>query len=187
MIYGYTRVSTEEQKTEPQILELVNAGVPNENIFSEHISGGVVAHQRPVLGELLQKLKEGDTLTVVKLDRLGRDAIDVLSLIRELKEKSIGVRILQLGADTSGSAGSLIIGILASVASWEREIIKERTKAGIKSFRNENGGNWGRRKKLSPTARDDVKQSHANGQSIRAIAQRYRVSRDTIYRILATS
>lgn len=186
MIYGYTRVSTEEQKTEPQLLELVNAGVPRDNIYSEHISGGIVAHSRPVLGELLGKLKEGDTLTVVKLDRLGRDAIDVLSLIRELKEKGIGVRILQLGADTSGSAGSLIIGILASVASWEREIIKERTKAGIKSFRNENG-TWGRRKKLSPLARDDVKKSHQDGQSIRSIAQRYRVSRDTIYRILATS
>lgn len=183
MIYGYTRVSTEEQKTEPQILELVNAGVPNENIYSEHISGGVVAHSRPVLGELLQKLKEGDTLTVVKLDRLGRDAIDVLSLIRELKGKGIGVRILQLGADTSGSAGSLIIGILASVASWEREIIKERTKAGIKSFRNENG-TWGRRKKLSPSAREDVIKSLQDGQSIRSIAKRYRVSRDTIYRII---
>lgn len=186
MIYGYTRVSTEEQKTEPQKMELINAGVSENNIFSEHISGGIVAHSRPVLGELLEKLQEGDTLTVVKLDRLGRDAIDVLSLIRELKEKGIGVRILQLGADTSGSAGSLIIGILASVASWEREIIKERTKAGIKSFRNENG-TWGRRKKLSPLARDDVRQSHANGQSIRSIAKRYRVSRDTIYRILATS
>lgn len=184
MIYGYTRVSTEEQKTEPQILELVNAGVPNENIYSEHISGGVVAHQRPVLGELLKKLKEGDTLTVVKLDRLGRDAIDVLSLIRELKEKSIGVRILQLGADTSGSAGSLIIGILASVASWEREIIKERTKAGIASYRKENSGKWGRRRKLSPLAREDVIKSHANGDSIRSIAKRYRVSRDTIYRIV---
>lgn len=184
MIYGYTRVSTEEQKTEPQKLELINAGVSENNIFSEHISGGVVAHSRPVLGELLGKLQKGDTLTVVKLDRLGRDAIDVLSLIRELKEKGIGVRILQLGADTSGSAGSLIIGILASVASWEREIIKERTKAGIKSFRNENG-TWGRRKKLSPTARDDVKKSHADGQSIRSIAKRYRVSRDTIYRTLA--
>lgn len=173
MIYGYTRVSTEEQKTEPQILELVNAGVPNENIFSEHISGGVVAHQRPVLGELLQKLKEGDTLTVVKLDRLGRDAIDVLSLIRELKEKSIGVRILQLGADTSGSAGSLIIGILASVASWEREIIKERTKAGIKSFRNENGGNWGRRKScLQPQGM----MSSNHMQMVRALEQSHSVT-----------
>lgn len=184
MIYGYTRVSTEEQKTEPQILELVNAGVPNENIYSEHISGGVVAHSRPVLGELLGKLTKGDTLTVVKLDRLGRDAIDVLSLIRELKEKGIGVRILQLGADTSGSAGSLIIGILASVASWEREIIKERTKAGIASYRKENSGNWGRRKKLSPSARDDIRKSYADGNSIRSLAQRYRVSRDTIYRTL---
>ncbi|OAG75116.1 DNA recombinase/resolvase [Acetobacter malorum] len=114
MIYGYTRVSTEEQKTEPQLLELVNAGVPSNNVYSEHISGSIVAHSRPVLAELLQKLKEGDTLTVLKLNRLGRDAIDVLSLI---KEKGIGVRILQLGADTSGSAGSLIIGILATVAS----------------------------------------------------------------------
>lgn len=184
MIYGYTRVSTEEQKTEPQKLELINSGVPENNIFSEQISGGVVAHARPVLGELLGKLKEGDTLTVVKLHRLGRDTIDVLSLIRELKAKNVGVRILQLGADTSGSAGSLIIGILASVASWEREIIKERTKAGIASFRKEKG-TWGRRKKLSPSARDDVLKSHQEGQSIRSIAQRYRVSRDTIYRTLA--
>lgn len=185
MIYGYSRASTEEQKTGPQDLELIEAGVPNENIYSEHISGGVIAHQRPVLGELLGKLKVGDTLTVVKLDRLGRDAIDVLSLIRELKERGVGVRILQLGADTSGSAGSLIIGILASVASWEREIIKERTRAGIASYKQQNGGNWGRRKKLSPSAREDVRKSHQEGQSIRSIAKRYRVSRDTIYRTLS--
>jgi len=184
-IYGYARVSTEGQTTEPQVLELVNAGVAPENIVSESISGGVGGYQRPVLHELLNRLTDGDTLVVVKLDRLGRDAIDTLTLIQNLKDQGVGVRILALGTDTGGAAGNLIIGVLASVAAWERDVIRERTIAGLKAAKQA-GKILGRRHALSPAGRCEAISAAKSGEAVRCIARRYKVSPRTIYRLIAS-
>ncbi len=186
MIYGYARVSTDDQTNDGQTDELVGAGVPADRIVSEKVSGGVMVSARPVLSDLLDRLEEGDTLTVTKLDRLGRDAPDTLSLIRNLRAKGVGVRILALGADTSGPAGTLILGVLASVAEWERAIISERTKDGLAAARRR-GRVGGRRHVLSPSAREEVAKAHGQGQSVSEIARRYRVDRATVYRALKTA
>jgi len=183
--YGYARISTDGQTTEPQVLELVNAGIAPENIVSETISGGVGAYQRPALHALLNVLTAGDTLTVIKLDRLGRDAIDTLTLIQNLKAQGVGVRILALGTDTGGAAGNLIIGVLASVAAWERDVIRERTIAGLKAAKSA-GKILGRRHALSPTGRCEAISAAKSGESVRSIARRYKVSPRTIYRLTAS-
>lgn len=182
-VYGYARVSTDDQTNDGQTDELVAAGVPAANIVSEKVSGGVMASARPGLSGLLDKLAEGDTLTVTKLDRLGRDAPDTLGLIRDLRKRGVGVRILALGADTSGPGGNLILGVLASVAEWERAIISERTKDGLAAARRR-GRVGGRRHVLSPSARDEIAKAHEAGESVTAIARRYRVDRATVYRAL---
>lgn len=183
MIYGYARVSTDEQTHDGQTDELIGAGVPADRIVSEKVSGGVMASARPGLSGLLDRMEPGDTLVVTKLDRLGRDAPDTLSLIRDLRGRGVGVRILALGADTSGPAGTLILGVLASVAEWERAIISERTKDGLAAARRR-GRVGGRRHVLSPSARADVVQAHGAGQSVSEIAKRYRCDRATVYRAL---
>lgn len=183
MIYGYARVSTDDQKTDSQQNDLEAAGIQRENILTEKVSGGVRAAARPGLSALLARLQVGDTLTVTKLDRLGRDAPDTLGLIRDLRERGVGVRILALGADTSGPAGTLILGVLASVAEWERAIISERTRDGLAAARRD-GRVGGRRHRLPITAREEVCAAHASGESVTAIARRYRVDRATVYRVL---
>lgn len=183
MIYGYARVSTDDQNHDGQRDELIAAGVHEDRIVSEKVSGGVMASARPGLSDLLGRLEEGDTLTVTKLDRLGRDAPDTLGLIRDLRARGVGVRILALGADTSGPAGTLILGVLASVAEWERAIISERTKDGLAAARRR-GRVGGRRHALSPSAREEIVKAHEGGEAVTAIARRYRVDRATVYRAL---
>lgn len=185
-IYGYARVSTDDQNHDGQIDEMIAAGVPADRIEVEKVSGGVQALARPVLSGLVGRMETGDTLTVTKLDRIGRDAVDTLGLIRDLKAKGVGVRILALGADTTGSAGNLILGVLASVAEWERSVISERTKDGLAAARRR-GRVGGRRHALSPSARAEVITAHRGGQSVSEIARRYRVDRSTIYRALSAS
>lgn len=163
MIYGYARVSTSIQDTSAQVFDLVSAGVPPEQVVEEKVSGGVMASARPGLSALLDKLVSGDVLTVTKLDRLGRDVIDTLALIRDLKARGVGVRVLALGADTSGTAGSLIISVLASVADWERQIISERTKEGLAQARRE-GRTGGRPKVMNIHARRDLLEAVTRGK-----------------------
>ncbi|MCP1220178.1 recombinase family protein, partial [Acetobacter orientalis] len=184
-IYGYARVSTDDQKHDGQIDEMIAAGVPADRIVSEKVSGGVMASARPGLSGLLDRLAEGDTLTVTKLDRLGRDAPDTLGLIRDLRARGVGVRILGLGADTTGPAGNLILGVLASVAEWERSVISERTKDGLAAARRR-GRVGGRRHALSPSARAEVVTAYQAGEPVAAIARRYKVDRATVYRSIAS-
>lgn len=120
MIYGYARVSTDDQNHECQIDDLVSDGIPADRIVAEKVPVWVMAKARPGLSGLFDRLTEGDTLTVTKLDKLGRDAPDTSGLIRDLQKRGIGVRILSLGACTSGPAvADLTLGFLDSVAEWE--------------------------------------------------------------------
>ena len=181
-LIGYARVSTADQDLKMQIAELKAAGC--KQVFSDKISG--VKSVRPGLDECLDKLKKGNTLVVWRLDRLGRSMQHLVSVVTELKDKGIGFKSLKDGViDTTTASGELIFNIFAALAQFERELIKERTQAGLKAARarGKNGG----RKPISP---DDpkvraAKKMHADKNlSIKEICTTLNVSRATLYRYL---
>ena len=131
MLIGYARVSTEGQELQPQLDALAQAGC--ERTFSEKMSG---AHtDRPQLTAAIDYAREGDTLVVWKLDRLGRDMKGLVDLAAELDQKKIGLRSLTDNVDTSGPAGRFFFNIMAAFAVMERELMRERTVAGIEAAR----------------------------------------------------
>lgn len=133
-IFAYGRVSTLEQSTDNQLMALQQKGfdVQPHRWFAEQVSGGVPALQRPEFSKLADRMEAGDMLVVLKLDRLGRDVQDVLSTIEEMAARSIHVRSLDLdGVDLTSAAGKLQLTVLAAVAAFERDRIKERTKEGL--------------------------------------------------------
>lgn len=130
----YSRVSTSEQTTENQRLELESKGytVPTNRFISETISGGVPAMQRPEFAKLVDKLEDGDKLVVLKIDRLGRDNIDVQQTIKMLMKKGIEVKSLDLpDRDLASSDGQLVLQMFTAFAEFEKAKIAERTKAGL--------------------------------------------------------
>lgn len=189
MKYGYARVSTTKkdengefiQTTDLQKDALIGAGVDQSNIFEDRASG--VSKSRPGLDALLSAVETGDQVLIWKLDRLGRSARDLLNIAERLKDQGVTIRSIMDGIDTSGSLGGFILAILAAVAELERENIRERVTAGIAASRA-NGGRIGRRKALSPTAREEAAKAAAEGESIASIARRYRVDRATVHRAI---
>lgn len=178
--FAYGRVSTSLQDTDNQRLELTNAGWAIDYWFADTISGKSASSQRPAFRELLTKIRDGETLLVSKLDRLGRDAIDVLQTVRDLGARNIKVVVHQLGsADLTSPAGKLLLSMLAAVAEMERDLLIERTQAGLTRARAE-GKKLGRPSKIAPEQRSDILMSLSQGASISALARRYAVSRATI-------
>ena len=179
-IFAYGRVSTSLQDTDNQRLELTNAGWVIDYWFADTISGKSASSQRPAFRELLTKIRDGETLLVSKLDRLGRDAIDVLQTVRDLGARNIKVVVHQLGsADLTSPAGKLLLSMLAAVAEMERDLLIERTQAGLTRAKAE-GKKLGRPSKIAPEQRSDILMSLSQGASISALARRYAVSRATI-------
>lgn len=134
-VFAYGRVSTIEQSTENQQLALKQHGysIEPQRWFAEQISGGTPALKRPAFSRLVDRMEAGDSLIVLKLDRLGRDVQDVLSTIEVLANRQIHVKSLDLdGVDLTSAAGKLQLTVLAAVAAFERDRIKERTKEGLK-------------------------------------------------------
>lgn len=151
--YLYTRVSTVDQDTSNQKLEAKAAGfdIPEHRIVSETISGSSDTSLRPQFQKLLDRLEIGDTLVVSKLDRLGRDAINVQSTIKELGERGIRVVCLNLGnTDLTSPSGKMVVTVLSAVAQLERDLIIERTKAGLERAKT-NGKVLGRPKATKTT------------------------------------
>lgn len=149
----YCRVSTAEQDTSNQVVEARSAGfdVPEHRIVSETISGSSDTSQRPQFQKLLEKLEVGDTLVVTKLDRLGRDAINVQMTLKEMEESGVRVVCLNLGnTDLTSPTGKLMVTMLAAVAQLERDLIRERTNAGLARAKAE-GKTLGRPKATSTT------------------------------------
>ena len=178
--FAYGRVSTSLQDTDNQRLELTNAGWVIDYWFADTISGKSASSQRPAFRELLTKIRDGETLLVSKLDRLGRDAIDVLQTVRDLGARNIKVVVHQLGsADLTSPAGKLLLSMLAAVAEMERDLLIERTQAGLTRAKAE-GKKLGRPSKIAPEQRSDILMSLSEGASISALARRYAVSRATI-------
>ncbi|MGM1298497.1 recombinase family protein [Enterobacter hormaechei] len=145
MLIGYVRVSTNDQNTDLQRQALERAGC--EQVFEEKMSGTVA--NRPALKKLLRTLSEGDTLVVWKLDRLGRSMRNLVLLVDELRQRGIHFKSHTDSIDTSSPMGRFIFHIMSALAEMERELIVERTRAGLAAAR-EKGRIGGRRPKLTP-------------------------------------
>ncbi|MEX9225848.1 recombinase family protein, partial [Providencia rettgeri] len=133
-VFAYCRVSTLEQNTENQRREIEAAGFNVEpyRIIEEHISGSVAASDRPGFSRLLDRMEHGDVLIVTKLDRLGRNAIDIRKTVEKLSEMYIRVHCLALGGvDLTSPAGKMTMQVISAVAEFERDLLVERTHAGI--------------------------------------------------------
>ena len=181
--FGYGRVSTGQQTTENQRLELEQAGYKIEPEFwfaDDGVSGKVAASQRLAFKQMLTKIRNGETLVVSKLDRLGRDAIDVLQTVKQLGERDIRVIVLNLGnTDLTSPAGKLLLMMLAAVAEMERDLLVERTQAGLARAKAE-GKVLGRPSKTTPEQRTEIRHKLSAGESVSALARSYGVSRANI-------
>ncbi|MGC5829435.1 recombinase family protein [Ralstonia pseudosolanacearum] len=184
-IFGYGRVSTKDQTTENQRLEIEAAGYKVDYWFTdEGISGKTHATQRQQFVAMLDKLRDGETLVVTKLDRLGRDAEDVLRTVRMLAERKIEVVVLQLGKlDLGSSAGKLMLTMLAAVATMERDLLVERTQSGLARARAE-GKTLGRPTKTTPAQREEMKGKYAAGETVSALARDYGISRASVLAVV---
>ncbi|NEP19474.1 MAG: recombinase family protein [Leptolyngbya sp. SIO4C1] len=178
MLVGYERVSTADQSLEPQHDRLEEAGC--ERIYSDVVSGAKA--DRSGLEEALAYLREGDVLVVVKLDRLGRTLKHLIETIEDLNERGIGFRSLNDGIDTTTSTGKLMFHIIGAIAEFERDLIRERTQAGLKAARAR-GRKGGRPTKGTP---DKIKQVRAMLQdktiTVKEACAAVGISRNTYYR-----
>ncbi|WP_038787770.1 recombinase family protein, partial [Burkholderia pseudomallei] len=183
--FAYARVSTSDQTTANQLREIEAAGfsVDKRRVVSESISGSVSADQRPGFAKLLDRMEEGDVLIVTKLDRLGRNAMDVRATVEGLAERGIRVHCLALGGvDLTSAAGRMTMQVLNAVAEFERDLLIERTHAGIARAKAE-GKAMGRPFALSDQQRAEVLRELDAGASVAALARQFGTSRQTIMRV----
>lgn len=184
-VFAYCRVSTFDQTTDNQVLEIAAAGfkVTPQRTIVETVSGSVPASERAGFAKLLNKLEEGDILVVSKLDRLGRNAMDVRSTVEALTGLGVRVHCLALGGvDLTSAAGKMTMGVLAAVAEFERDLLIERTQAGLSRARA-SGTPLGRPQALSDEDAHAVQEKLSGGLSVAAVARQHRTSRQTIMRI----
>jgi putative DNA-invertase from lambdoid prophage Rac len=182
--FAYCRVSTADQVTENQIQEIAAAGftVDKKRIVAETISGSVAASERPAFAKLLDRLEQDDVLIVTKLDRLGRNALDVRQTVERLAESGVRVHCLALGgADLTSAAGRMTMGVLCAVAEFERDLLIERTQAGLARARAE-GKKLGRRPALTLTEQTEALKRLAAGATIAQLARDYGTTRQSIIR-----
>lgn len=181
-VIGYVRVSTDQQSTDMQHDAM--ARVSPERIFEDVGYSGAKA-SRPGLEAALEYLRDGDTLAVWRLDRLGRSTLHVLNLIKELSERGIGFQSLTEGIDTTTPQGRMLLAIIASFAEMEREILVERTKVGLDAARAR-GKVGGRKRSLTYKQREQVlKIYRSKSMTIKDIALTFGVSEPTIYRTIS--
>jgi DNA invertase Pin-like site-specific DNA recombinase len=181
---GYARVSTGHQSLDQQIDALTAAGVDAKRVYSDKLSGTSTREQRPGLAALLDYAREGDAIVVVGIDRLGRNAAEVMTTIRELGQRNIVLRSLREGIDTSNATGRMVAGVLASLAELELELGRERRTAA-REARRARGQHIGRPKALDKSKAALLQRMHASGESASTIAATLGVSRATVYRVLA--
>lgn len=188
-VFAYCRVSTADQTTSNQIQEIASAGfqVTQLRTITETVSGSVAASERKGFSKLLDKLESGDVLVVTKLDRLGRNAMDVRLTVEALTKLGVRVHCLALGGvDLTSAAGKMTMGVIAAVAEFERDLLIERTQAGLARAKTE-GKTLGRPLSLSPLQCDDLKKRLASGESIAALARAFGISRQTVMRVRSTT
>lgn len=182
MMIGYARVSTVEQNEQLQTDALTKAGC--ERMFIDHASGAK-AH-RPELDRLLDVIRDGDTLVVWKLDRLGRSVQNLVDLMTLLQSRGVGFKSLTENMDTTTPGGVLIFNVFAAMAQFERDLIRERTNAGLQAARAR-GHKGGRPSKLTEKQRARISELYQGRTlTVQEIADQYHVSRKTIYSSLKT-
>src|SRR4051794_24472729 len=178
MLIGYARVSTLDQTLALQQDALTAAGC--EHIYTDTVSGSVTT--RPGLTQALSHLRAGDTLVVWRLDRLGRSLAHLIDTIRQLQERGIGFRSLQEQLDTTTSGGKLVFHVFGALAEFERDLIRERTHAGLAAARAR-GRLFGRPKVLSPRTVEQLQTLATDERTtVAEICHTLEISRATFYR-----
>ena len=183
-LLGYTRVSTVNQDAQLQLDALVDSGVQKRDVFADVTSGSRTAIERPGMKRLLDYAESGDTVVVWRIDRLGRSLIDVLNTVNLLRDKGVKVQSLSDGIDPETTSGRLMLGMLATLAEYERELITERVNAGIAAAR-QSGTRFGR-PPVDPAVitekLDIARDARAKGRTAEEAAQLVGWSRATLYR-----
>ena len=180
-LIGYARVSTDEQRLDLQMDALLKAGCEQEFIYKEHASGANAS--RPQLGILFKTLRKGDVLVVYKIDRLARSSKHLFQMMEWLEDHDVGFMSLTESVDTTSPMGKAIFTIFAAIAQLERDLISERTKAGLAAARAR-GRRGGRKPKLDKgKAQEAAKMLEDNPRLIHEqVARMFDVSRATLYR-----
>ncbi|MEW9891467.1 MAG: recombinase family protein [Candidatus Symbiodolus clandestinus] len=182
MLIGYARVSTQDQNLELQLASLVNAGC--QKFFEDKVSGTQAG--RPGLTKALEQLREGDTLVVWKLDRLGRSVKQLVDFVSKLEKENVQFKSLTDSIDTSTPSGRFFFHVMASLAQMERELIVERTRAGLEVAR-QLGRKGGRKPKMTKIKIESAKKLLSCGVPPRDVADNLGVSIPTLYRWLPAS
>ena len=182
MLIGYARVSTQDQNLDLQTEALTMAGC--KKVFDDKISGSRA--ERPGLSKALEMLREGDTLVVWKLDRLGRSVKNLVDLVGELQKQGIQFKSLTDAIDTSTPSGRFFFHVMASLAEMERELTIERTRAGLEVAK-QLGRKGGRSRKMTDSKIESAKKLLANGVPPRDVAKNLGVSVPTLYRWIPAS
>ncbi|WP_282121146.1 recombinase family protein [Ruegeria atlantica] len=176
---GYVRVSSTDQKLEPQVDALKAAGC--ETVFEDVISGAKA--DRPGLQEALTFLRKGDTLMVWKLDRLGRSMKHLVETVTELGDRGVGFRSLTEGVDTTTTGGTLVFHLFGALAQFERDLIIERTQAGLKAAATR-GRKGGRKPVVTPKKLEQARAHIGDGLTVREAAARLKISKTSLYNAL---
>ena len=176
MNLGYARVSTDDQDTKLQTDALERAGCAR--IFREKVSGAKT--DRPELARVIDTSREGDVIVVWKLDRLGRSLAHLMELIAVLEKKSVGFRSLTDNIDTTTASGRMFFHMMGALAQFERDLIRERTMAGLVAARAM-GRFGGRRRKLTPSDLETARAALKAGDTMQQVAGRFRVAVATLY------
>ena len=182
MLIGYARVSTQDQNLDLQIEALTKAGC--KKVFDDKISGSRA--ERPGLTKVLEMLRDGDTLVVWKLDRLGRSVKNLVDLVGELHKQGIQFKSLTDAIDTGTPSGRFFFHVMASLAEMERELTVERTRAGLEVAR-QLGRKGGRKRQMTDSKIESAKKLLANGVPPRDVAMNLSVSVPTLYRWIPAS
>jgi Site-specific recombinases, DNA invertase Pin homologs len=183
--FAYCRVSTSDQTTDNQIQEIASAGfaVDPKRVVTETVSGSVAAMERKGFAKLVDRLEAGDILIVTKLDRLGRNAMDLRATVERLAAEDIKVHCLALGGvDLTSAAGKMTMAVIAAVAEFERDLLIERTQAGLARAKA-SGKVLGRPQTLTDDQQRTIIEKRKQGVSLGALAKEYAVSRAAIQRV----
>jgi putative DNA-invertase from lambdoid prophage Rac len=184
-VFAYCRVSTTDQNTSNQVQDIRAAGyeVDKRRVVEESISGSVSVKDRRSFQKLLERMEEGDVLIVTKLDRLGRNMLDVCATVKLLDTMGVRVVCLQLGgADLTSPSARMTMQILSSVAEFERSLLIERTQSGLARAKAE-GKTLGRKPKLDVRQQIEVRARLAEGATVYQVAKDFGVARQVIMRV----
>ena len=187
--FAYLRVSTADQTTEQQLSQIAAAGfsIDRDRVFIEHgVSGKVPALQREQFKRLFDRLHKGDTLVVARIDRLGRDVLDLISTVEELTAKGVSINVLGLGTLDQSAQSRLTLNILAAISQFERQLISERTKAKLNQLKAD-GVKLGRPVKYSDEAlKTKARELFQEGKSWRKTAKECGVALSTLQRLMVS-